>query len=191
MWYIYHVLLIFLGTLAHCSLITGPRPDHPRDPAGYCQTCNGTTAIVGSPTTCIQNRVCLSLAMGADSVTCRGLRINVMVWNRSLNNGWMRSVRRDGSSDSHSSGCLCAPFGFTRSAFEKVEDAGALPVWIIAQTIYCFYFFKLNLLSMHLESSNYVQEQTLTEITKAKACISSMACLSTLSPSPSERYTGK
>lgn len=31
-------------------------PDHPRDPAGYCQIGHGTAVIVGSLTTCIQSR---------------------------------------------------------------------------------------------------------------------------------------
>lgn len=100
-----HAQLKFVGVLA-ALYDHKPRADHPRDPAGYCQTCNGTAVIVVSPTSCIQNRAWLSFVVEQNRYSDlqapeRGLRINVavmvlMMWNLALDKGWMRTISEAG-----------------------------------------------------------------------------------------------
>lgn len=66
-----HARLKFAGVLA-MLYDHKPWPDHPRDPAGYCQICNGIAVIAGSLTACIQSRNRLSFAgRRIDRVTCK------------------------------------------------------------------------------------------------------------------------
>lgn len=95
-----------------------PWPDHPRDPAGYCQTCNGTAVIVGSPTSFIQNRTWLSFVVAGNRYCAlqapwetRELQSRSWCWWCgiwfSIKDGWGHSVRQGGHSVSHLSSRLC------------------------------------------------------------------------------------
>lgn len=109
--------LKFVGVLA-VLYDHKPQPDHPRDPAGYCQTCNGTAVIVGSPASCTQNRSWLSFVAVENRYS--DLRALSEAWELmsrswcwwcgiwfSIKDGWGRSVRQGGSSVFHLSSCLC------------------------------------------------------------------------------------
>lgn len=116
-----HALLTFFGVVAVlCD--HKPWPDHPRDPAGYCQTCNGAAVIVSSPTMRIQNRTQLSfVALKSRYSNLQALWEAWELMSRSwcwwcgiwfsIKDGWGGSVRQGGSSVSHSSSCLCVCIG--------------------------------------------------------------------------------